>query len=937
MIFVIFNILFVKNDELIDKNVLNVVYLFEFNFIRLILINYNFLAMKKVLLFVLIIFSFTQLQAQNKELWQKLSRNTTSDKNSSLSSDGKLYYKLNETFLKQKLATTFSITTGKTTTEITFPNTHGVLERFSVREASNFSPELQAKYPDIRAYEGVGIDDKSAKINFSVSPLGLQTMVSRAAENNEFIENSAEDNSQYVVFTSKDSNFSKSALVCSTVDTFNTISKNTSTSKTTANNKVFKTLRLALSCTGEYAQYFGGTKAGALAGMNATMTRVNGIFNRDLALNLIIIANNDAVIYTDADTDPYSNASIGADGEWNGEVQTTLTNVIGEANYDIGHLFGASGGGGNAGCIGCVCDSPTPSNSIGKGGAYTSPSNGRPEGDTFDIDFVAHEFGHQLGGNHTFSFDGSERTAVNVEPGSGSTIMGYAGITDYNVQDNSDDYFAYASILQIQNNLSFKTCPVSTTITNNPPTINAGADYTIPISTAFVLKGTGSDAEGDTVTYTWEQYDTATSSTTANSNSIAYPTKPDGPLFRSLVPSSSPIRYMPSLNSVLQNKLTTTWESVSSIARTLHFTLTGRDNAGQAKSQTNTDTMIVTVAANAGPFAVTSQNADDVSWQKGSIQTVTWSVNNTNTLQGSSNVNIKLSTDGGQTFPIVLASNTANDGSEVVQIPLSIDASTNCRLLVEPTANIYYAINSKSFAVGYTSVTKCDSYSFGNAFSVPFGSTFTTKTVNVPESTGTISDVNVMVNVTHDRLSDLEIQIMNPQGTIVKLYNKSCLGVKSTLALQFDDAGTDLDCSLITSQIVVPIDLLSTFNGQDPKGTWTFRVRDAVSGNFGTINSASVNICNQTFTLASPDLQNIAFVLYPNPNKGNFSVQFSSDSIHEIKVFVHDIVGKKIYEKTFDRTAVFSQQIQLPIINSGVYLVTVQEGDKKMVKKIIVN
>nr|WP_199000759.1 zinc-dependent metalloprotease family protein [Flavobacterium sp. ASV13] len=897
--------------------------------------------MKKQLLFLLIIFCCVNIHAQSDDLWQKVTSDATG-KRGSLSDSEILYYKLNSDFLKAKLAVTTRKSSARNTAEITIPNSKGVLERFTVWESSNFEPELQAKYPEIRAYEGSGLDDKTAKIHFSVAPIGIQTMVLRADKPSEFIEQNQDDKSGYVLFTSKNSVNTASPLVCNVKDAAK--NSNNTTAKSAANNKVFKTFRLALSCTGEYTAFFGGTKVGALSGMNASLTRVNGVFNKDLAVKVVLIANNDAVIYTDPKTDPYSDAAKGVstdnDGNdfWSKEVQSTLTSVIGDANYDIGHLFGASGGGGNAACIGCICDNPTPSDVIGKGSAYTSPSDGRPQGDTFDIDFVAHEMGHQLGGSHTFSFDGRERTGLNVEPGSGSTIMGYAGVSKgYDVQSNSDDYFTYASILQIQNNLASKSCAVNIPLTNNPPVVNAGSDYTIPISTPFVLTGTGSDPDGDTLTYTWEQYDSATSSTTTNNNSVAYPTKPDGPLFRSLNPISSPVRYFPALNTVLQNKLTTTWESVSSIARTLHFTLTARDNAALGTAQTNTDSMTLNVVATAGPFAVTSQNTDDIGWQKGSFQTITWSVNNTNTLQGSSNVNIKLSLDGGLTFPIVLASNTPNDGSETVQIPASVDASTSCRVMVQPTGNVYYAINSKSFAVGYTSTTTCDSYSFGNSFDIPFSTSFTTRTVNVPASTGTVSDVNVLVNVTHERLSDFELQMVSPQGTIVNLYNKSCGGVQSTLALQFDDAGVALDCSKTTSQIVVPVNALSAFNGQSQQGTWTFRVRDAVAGNSGKINSASVNICSQTFTLGTPDLQNVDFVLYPNPNKGSFTIQFQSDSINRVQVYVHDILGKKVYSNSFDPTPFFNHNIQLSDIASGIYLVTVIDGDRRTVKKIIVN
>ncbi|MCD9576016.1 zinc-dependent metalloprotease [Flavobacterium soyae] len=889
--------------------------------------------MKKHLLYFLIIFSFAKIHAQSDELWQKVNSVSVSGKKASISDSEKLYYKLNTEFLTAKLAKTTEKSSLSTNVEITIPNAKGVLEKFQVWESSNFDPELQAKYPEIRAYEGSGLDDKSAKIHFSLSPRGIQTMLFRADKATEFIEQNPDNKEEYVLFSSKDA-ASKLKLVCKTIDAV-VNNKEGKTAKTASNTKVFKTLRLALSCTGEYTAYFGGTKALALAGMNATLTRVNGVLNKDLALKLVLIANNDAVIYTDASTDPYSNASAGADGAWNQEVQTTLTDVIGNNNYDIGHLFGASGGGGNAGCIGCICSNPTTDDPLAKGSAFTSPSDGRPEGDTFDIDFVIHEFGHQLGANHTFSYDSGERTSVNVEPGSGSTIMGYAGVTgDYDIQNNSDDYFAYASIWQIQNTLAGKSCPVSTSLTNNPPVINAGIDYTIPISTPFILKGTGSDPEGDVVTYTWEEYDNAV--TTSGANSIAYPTKPDGPLFRSFAPTSSAVRYMPSFDSVLQNKLTTTWESVSSIARTLNFTLTGRDNAALGTAQTNTDAMVVNVVSTAGPFAITSHSTDDVSWQQGSSQTITWSVNNTNNLQGSSLVNIKLSTDGGLTFPTTLAANTQNDGSEVIVLPASVPSSTNCRLLIEPTENIYYALNSKAFAIGYTSSTSCNTYSFGNAFSIPYSTSYTAKTVSVPASTGTISDVNVSVNVTHERLSDLEIQIINPQGTTVRLFNKSCPSLNSTLIFNFDDSGNALDCSKTTEQIVIPVDELRAFNDQAQEGTWTFRVRDAVSGMFGTINSASVNICTKTFTLGTDDFESIDFALYPNPNTGSFTIQFASES-NNVQVFVHDILGKSVYKKTFEVSGDFNQNIQLPNVSAGIYLVTVIDGNRRTVKKIIVN
>lgn len=892
--------------------------------------------MKKQLLFLFVIGWCVNLQAQSDELWLKINSVSNTAKITDNKSGDKSYYTLNELFLKQKLSGATGKSTLNNTAVISIPNSEGVFEKFIVWESSNFAPELQKKYPEIRAYKGYGIDDKTAKIHFSFSPDGVQTMVLRQNRLSEFIEKNDRNKSEYVLFTSKSANRLNNSFACKT-PAFPTEQKQTGkTAKASANNQVLKTLRLAISCTGEYAAYFGGTKAGALAGINATMARVNGIFNNDLSVNLVLIANNDEVIYTDPTSDPYSNSAAGAAGAWNLEVQRTLSTVLNDSAYDIGHLFGASGGGGDAGCIGCVCVNPiSATDRNAKGSAFTSPSDDVPEGDAFDIDFVAHEMGHQLGASHTFSFD-IEGTGVNVEPGSGSTIMGYAGVTDeFNIQNFSDDYFAYASILEIQNNLAAKSCPVSTPILNNPPTIDAGPDYTIPISTPFILTGTGFDIDGDAITYCWEQNDSAT--TTSLSKSIAYPEKPDGPLFRSLPPSASPVRYLPSLSTVVQNRLTSTWESVSSVARTLNFTLTGRDNVILDNGQTNTDAMVVTVNPAVGPFAVSSQSSVDIGWQNGSAQTIIWNVNNTNTLPGSANVDIRLSIDGGLTFPVILASNTPNDGSHTITVPGNITA-TNCRILIQPTNNIFYALNKNPFAIGYTSTTTCESYSFGNSFSIPAGSSFSSKTINVPASNGTISDVNVSVNITHSRMSDVEIQIQSPQGTVVKLFDKNCGFTNSTLDLQYDDSGVALDCSKTVSQIVLPSGLLSTFNGENSQGNWVFQVRDAVSGSFGTINAASILICNQSFTLGVAESKELDFALYPNPNSGNFTVQFKSDSIYPVEVIVHDILGQKVYNKSFEKTSNFNENIQLSKkLSAGLYLVTILNGDRKFTKKIIVN
>ena len=290
-------------------------------------------------------------------------------------------------------------------TVITLPNADGGLEQFEVFEASNFDPALQARFPEIRAYSGRSLQHGGDMLKLSISPQGIQTMVFRTNGPSEYIEPYSADHGVYAVFKSQ-RNKGELPWVCSTPDQQLAGSlQQQVTGRPQSSAGELKTMRLAQSCNGEYSNWFGATSAAqvnlVLAAFNATLTRCNGCYEKDLALHLNLIANTTAVIYYDPATDPYTSM-----GSWNGQLQATLTAVIGVANYDIGHMFGASGGGGNAGCIGCVCVKGS------KGSGITSPENGIQQGDNYAIDYVAHEVGHQLGGNHTFSHN-NEGTGVN--------------------------------------------------------------------------------------------------------------------------------------------------------------------------------------------------------------------------------------------------------------------------------------------------------------------------------------------------------------------------------------------------------------------------------------------------------------------------------------------------------------------------------------------
>jgi chitodextrinase len=623
-------------------------------------------------------FSFAQ---QRDLFWEKSTKSSMIELESRLELPKNNLFDLNLSVLKTSLQSSPQRNANASQVIISLPNEQGLLERYSIYENSNFDPKLAERYPEIKSYIGIGIDNPTSTTYISVSPLGFKAMTMSADKGTVFIEPVSQDLNTYTVYKKADKKAAFTRFECGVIDEL--ASTENIQLRPNADDSTLRTFRLAVSTTGEYTAYFGGTKAQALAAINATMTRVNGVFEKDFAVRMVLIANNDLVIYTNASTDPYTTS-------YNSQLQSTLTSVIGEANYDVGHLFVQAGNNGNAGCIGCICVNGS------KGSAFTSSTI--PTGDTFDIDYVAHEIGHQFGGNHTFSFN-NEGTGANMEPGSGSTIMGYAGITPQDVQTNSDAYFHAVSIQQITNNVKAKTCQTNTATGNAVPTANAGLDYTIPKSTPFMLTGAGTDANGDVLTYNWEQFDNA-ASTATGANSAASATRTTGPTFRSYNSSTSSVRYFPNLSRVLAGATTTagteiTVEALPSVARTMNFRLTVRDNRAGG-SANNSDDMIVTVNGTAGPFSVTAPNTA-VSYAGGSTQTVTWNVSGT-TANGvnCANVDILFSSNGGTSWSTLLAA-TPNDGTQDVTIPNT--AGTTNRIMVKGTNHIFFDVSNTNFTI----------------------------------------------------------------------------------------------------------------------------------------------------------------------------------------------------------------------------------------------
>ncbi len=451
-----------------------------------------------------------------------------------------------------------------------------------------------------------------------------------------------------------------------------------------------RTYRLAVACTGEYARAATGlpnpTVGQTLSAIVTSINRVDGIYEKELAISLNLVANNNLVVFVDPATDPFT---ANNDGELLlDESQTVITANIGAANYDIGHTF--STGGGGIAELECVC---TDTKARGVTGLSL------PVGDPYDIDYVAHEMGHQFGASHTFnattsSCSGNRSANTAVEPGGGVTIMAYAGIcgTTNDLAQNSIPYFHGVSMDEIN---TFTTvgdgsvCPVSTLTGNTPPVVNAGDSYIIPKSTFFVLTGSATDMDGDAMTYSWEEVDTGPAGSVNNPTGNA-------PLFRSFAPVLSPSRYFPQLSDQVRNT-TTIGEKLPSYSRDLNFRLTARDNrAGGGGACFDESSLLVD--DNSGPFVITFPSVSGISWEAGSVQTVTWEVANTdNAPVNCANVSIQLSLDSGYTFPITILASTPNDGSEQIVVPNNITAKARIRVMA--VGNVFYDISDENFSI----------------------------------------------------------------------------------------------------------------------------------------------------------------------------------------------------------------------------------------------
>lgn len=569
------------------------------------------------------------------------------------------------------------------------PKADGTFKTYQVHENETMSEGLAAQFPEIRSYDGVALDNSGEVVKFDMTPQGFHAMIMIPGEASHFIDPysfGGGDITNYVVYSRADFQTDK-YFECHLDEAMATeYNKGHQVNEKSFGNCTKRTYRFAVSATGEYTAFHGGTVALAQAAQVTTVNRVNGVYMRDLAVTLTIIANNNLLIYTNSTTDPFTNGNPGSMITQN---QNITTSVIGSSNYDIGHVFGTNSGG-LAG-LGVVCSSVSKARGV--------TGSGAPVGDPFDIDYVAHEVGHQFSGNHSFrgnggSCAGNANGTTAMEPGSGSTIMAYAGIcSPQNVQNNSDAYFHGVSLneMHVFINGSGNGCAVSAAIPNqSAPTITStSGNFTIPISTPFALTATATDPNGDVLTYCWEQMD--------NQNSTQPPvaTNASGPNFRSRTPSANGTRYFPAIASLI-TPATSVWEVLPSVNRTMKFRCTVRDNEANGGCNDHAD-ITVTTSTSAGPFVVTYPNTTGISWPGTSTQTVTWDVANTNLAPIScTNVDVMLSIDGGTTFT-VLANDVPNDGSQTITVPNT--PTTNALIMVMSQAGTFFDVSNRKFAI----------------------------------------------------------------------------------------------------------------------------------------------------------------------------------------------------------------------------------------------
>lgn len=637
-------------------------------------------------------------QAENN-LWQDIK--STEAKERATTSDNSLPAYQNARFLvldalqmtdKLKLVSATNLAARNTASnnnalKLDLPLPNGQLITVSVLVDTILPANLMAKYPSIKTFRIIP-DNFLVSGKLDITSNGFHASIQTRQGETLFIDPVTLSKSIYASYRKSDQEqvneipFSCSANLNG--DVLERLSLSTALKTYGRTQDSLLNYRIAIAATGEYTARHGGTIEGALSAIVTTLNRVNQVFEQDLGVHLSLVENNDQLIYQDAQSDPYFSES---QGELLAQNQHNIDRVIGSSNYDVGHLFTTNGGG--LAAIAGVCSGSR------KGQGISGIKN--PLSDSFDLDFVAHEIGHQLGATHTFNgsqglCSGDTRTARTAfEPGSGSSIMSYAGYCGQdNLQTNTDAMFHIGSIQQVRSFLTTgrgAQCGTYSQPENSSPQVNAGNNHSIPAGTPFELEGEAIDPDNDQMVYTWEQVD-------AGERSPENLDRGDNALFRIHMPSASKKRSFPPILDIITHS-TKRGENLPIQQRQLSFRFVAQDGYNTPKS----DEISVQVQRTGSRFAL---NLPRSQYALGDTHRILWNVADTDKAPiNCESVDILLSEDDGYHFPHMVGENLPNSGEAWVTMPSNITPTSRGRFKISCSNNIFFALSYRNFLLNY--------------------------------------------------------------------------------------------------------------------------------------------------------------------------------------------------------------------------------------------